>query len=114
MKHLFCGMALSAALAVAAPAFAQAPMTPSEPNPPSSRSEGWVQPAPGSDATPVPPRPHRRSAHRLPRYHGHWRSSADHMANRLNRQELRGGVWYGSVRSYDGPYGPKPNASSGK
>ena len=58
MKRLFNALALNAAFAIAAPVWAQAPMPPSSPNDPASKTLGWVEAAPGSQtaasASPAP------------------------------------------------------------
>lgn len=117
MRHLFIGLALTAFLAIAAPAWPQTPSTATPLSPAPGSSREWVQPAPGSQEAAAPGgiRHHRRYAHHPRSYHPGWRSSADHMANRLNRQELTGRVvWYGNRPSnYRGAYGPSPYSSSG-
>lgn len=113
MKDLIVAAILPAALALATPSAAQSPPTLSVPSMPPTHSQAWVQPTP---ATPksgaLHGRPHRPSAHRAWRY-GHWRSSSDHVANRLNRQELMGGMWYGNAASSPRGYGPRPHSSEG-
>src|SRR5256885_15359309 len=83
MKHLMNGVAIAAALAIAAPVWAQsgAPMTPS------SRA-----PAAASTAAPAPmaTKAHsKRATHRRTARRGKARMAAsDSMANQLNAQEL--------------------------
>src|SRR5260370_30058783 len=116
MKYLISGLALAAVLAIAAPAGAQTPSTITSSSPPPSGSREWVQPAPGLQEAAAPGglRLHRRYAHHTGHYHHGWRSSADHMATRLNRQELRGGVGLFSNRrsNYIGANCPQPRYSS--
>lgn len=50
MKRHLNTLALAGLLAAAAPAWAQAPVTPTSPNDPASKSLGWVEAAPGSQA----------------------------------------------------------------
>jgi hypothetical protein len=107
IKPLVGTFALLTVLMVAAPALAQSPTVPSSPDDPTSKSLGWVEPAPESQArspTVVPvfdpaeanaamPRQirHRtRSERQLQRAYTRTRggSRTDHIANQLNRQEL--------------------------
>jgi len=110
MRFVLTGLACAAGFGIAAiSAFAAEPATAS------NGTRDWVQPAP-TDNTAAPVRRHRRLAHREARFDPRWRSAADHMANRLNRQELRGGSVYRVYRSaspYDGRFGPSPYATSG-
>ena len=113
MKDLLLAAILPAAFAFATPSTAQNPPVPSVPSMPSPHSQKWVQPTP---ATPksgaLHGRPRRPSAHRAWHY-GHWRSPSDYVANRLNRQELMGGMWYGNAASPPRGYGPRPYSSEG-
>jgi hypothetical protein len=112
MKHLLNGVAVAAALAIAAPAWAQAPMTPGAPAPSAAPS---AAPA----AAPAAPkaamqRHHRPMRHAAKGKRGKMRASAgDSMTEQLNREELArisgGGMPAG------GPMGPGPmNAGAGQ
>jgi len=88
MKHLVHTLAFVAALAsggasvvaFALPVWAQSPMTPSQPNSPSSNQPAAAQPAPA--AAPDATRPVRHTGRR---YGG---SASDRVANQLNAAEL--------------------------
>ena len=55
MKRVEYGLALAVVLALAAPAWAQAPVVPTSPNDPASKTLGWIEAAPGSPpASPAP------------------------------------------------------------
>jgi hypothetical protein len=112
MRFVLTGFACAAGFGIAAMSTVAA-----EPAPSSNGAREWVQPAPTDNAAaPGRVRHHRRLAHRAVRFDPRWRSAADHMANRLNRQELRGGSVYRVYRSaspYDGRFGPSPYATSG-
>jgi len=76
MKHLLTGVAMAAALAIAAPVWAQnAPMTPSSP----------AKPAPAAKA---PAAPKAMSAKPM-KHHMARKSSGDAMTEQLNAQELQ-------------------------
>jgi hypothetical protein len=109
MTHLGLLLACATVLAVASTASAQTPRGNAMPDAPGAGRD-WVQPAPASKepTTAIGARRHRPTLHA--RRHSRWRSPGDHIANRLNRQELRGGVvWYGRPSSYKGAiYGPSP------
>jgi hypothetical protein len=91
MKHLLNGVTIAAALAIAAPVWAQtgAPMTaPMSPSAPAAPSAGMAPAGPETAA----PRHHRARAHRMVR-HGTrssrmGKASADNAASQLNQQEL--------------------------
>jgi|HubBroStandDraft_4_1064222.scaffolds.fasta_scaffold08903_6 hypothetical protein len=97
-KVLIHGLALLAALAAALPVLAQAPSTPATPSMPPAASQHWLEPPPASEQAGSAPRMGhhgryaRRYAHRSWRYDRRGRSPADHVTNRLNRQELTGGM----------------------
>ena len=90
MKHLLTGVAMAAALAIAAPVWAQnAPMTPSAP--PSGAST--AMPTAPSSSTPMASKPmakkpmhHRMASHRRMMGQG---QGGDQMTNQLNQQELQ-------------------------
>jgi hypothetical protein len=132
MKHLLSGVALAAVLAIAAPVWAQSSTTSSTPSaPPSAAAPSTTAPsaqAPAASerataATPANPstatarprrhaqRMHASPPHRLhARYGRHWHrygwgASSDHMANRLNAQELGriGGYGGGAFPAHDSP-----------
>ena len=102
MKHLLTGVAMAAALAIAAPVWAQAPMTPGGNNPTSGSAGPFAPkpapaPAPAAPAAgqPMAPKPmvakpmHRKSMHATHVSHrrGHM-SEGDQMTEQLNAQEL--------------------------
>ena len=109
MKHLLSGVALAAVLAIAAPVWAQSPMSPSTPTaPPSAAPNDAATPA----MEPARPRRHAQRTHAQPRSRTHTRSThrgrrpyygwgrpGDHVANQLNAQELGrvGGGWSGGA-----------------
>jgi hypothetical protein len=131
MKHLLNGVAVVAALAIAAPVWAQtsAPMTPS------SRAPAAAAPA-ASAAAPAEPMAgkarHKRVRHSMATRHGKKMArggSPDNVANQLNAQELQrqggapaaGGLMapgtlgggYGQPSPTQGiPGGNQPSASS--
>jgi hypothetical protein len=87
MKHLLNGVTIAAALAIAAPVWAQtgAPMSPTSPTAPSAMA------APSDEPMATGQRHHRARRHRVVRHTGGGRmgkSSADNMASQLNQQEL--------------------------
>jgi hypothetical protein len=78
MKHLLNGIAIAAALAIAAPAWAQAPMTPTSP------SKAAAAPAAGAPAAPMASKQrHKRVMHRTAK-----RGGPPNMTDQLNREEL--------------------------
>jgi hypothetical protein len=85
MKHLLNGVAVAAALAIAAPAWAQmnTPMSPSAPAaPPAASTEAPAEPMATS-------RHHRARPHRMARHGRTAKSSSDNSTTeQLNRQEL--------------------------
>jgi hypothetical protein len=88
MKHLFNGVAIAAALAIAAPVWAQtaAPMTPSS-RAPAGSAPAASAPAPAATATKARP---KRAAHRkTPSRSKAQIAGSDSMANQLNAQELQ-------------------------
>jgi uncharacterized protein involved in copper resistance len=102
MKHLLTGVAVAAALAIAAPVWAQnAPMTPGGNNPTSGSAGPFAPkaaPAPAAPAaaspaaaTPMAAKPmHRRSMHHVSHVshrRGHM-GGGDQMTEQLNAQEL--------------------------
>jgi hypothetical protein len=115
MNRLLSGLAFLAVLALAAPVSAQAPIERSVAGASRSSAQGWIEPAPAT-AEKSASRPMRHRRHYARHLRGHdsrWRSPADRMANRLNRQELMGEGRYGAARSYSGGYGPRPYSASG-
>ena len=100
MKHLLNGVAIAAALAIAAPVWAQtsAPMTPSAPSAPrapAATAPATPSPSASSAAAPMKPMATKKRAKRPVQHaarHGKSRraaaSSGDSMTNQLNRQEL--------------------------
>jgi len=85
MKHLLNGVAIAAALAIAAPAWAQTPMTPASP---SKAAPKAAAPAPAAGAPMAPmasKQRHKRMSHRMAR---RGRGAAPNMTDQLNREEL--------------------------
>jgi hypothetical protein len=87
MKHLLNGVAIAAVLAIAAPAWAQAPMTPSAPAPAAPPAAASAAPAAPTAAKQRHHRPMRHAAKGGKR--GKMRASAGNsMTEQLNREEL--------------------------
>ena len=89
MKHLLNGVAIAAALAIAAPVWAQAPMTPSSP------PKAAAAPAAPSAGAPMAPMAGKQKHKRMMRRHmarggmrGKMMRSGDNMTDQLNREEL--------------------------
>jgi hypothetical protein len=79
MKHLLTGVSIAAALAIAAPVWAQnAPMSPSAP----------AASAPAAPAAAGKQRHHRAVHHRMARHGRAAKANPNAMANELNREEL--------------------------
>jgi hypothetical protein len=101
MKHLLNGVAIAAALAIAAPAWAQAPMTPTAP----SKAAAPAAPAAGAPMAPMASKQrHKRGPRRMAR-----RGGQPNMTDQLNREELAriqgGGAPAMPPPSSDSPYG---------
>lgn len=126
MKHLLCGAALVALLAIFVPAYAQAPDSPSAAPSSSAAPAAQEKAAAAPDAGAgkwVQPRPkrHVRRSHRFARYarphsppYGspyywdrRWMSPADHAANDLNAHVAYGNSWGWGW----GPYSRMPYTS---
>lgn len=108
MKHLLNGVAIAAALAIAAPAWAQAPMTPSAPKAPAAAA-----PAPAAAAPMKATKAGKH--HRMMRHaarHGKAKGSGDQMTEQLNREELAR-IQGGAPAPAGMPPGP-PNAGAGQ
>jgi hypothetical protein len=91
MKHLLTGVAMAAALAIAAPVWAQnAPAAPGGNNP-TSGSSGPFAPKPAAPAPAAAPA--KPMAAKMPMHHRHWRhhpmNAGDSMTEQLNQQELQ-------------------------
>ena len=104
MKHLLSGTALAAALVIAAPVWAQTPMTPP------SRTPAATAPTAAPEAPMATKAHHKRmhqhaTAQRGKKARG--ASSSDNMANQLNAQEL------GRVGSSSSPGMAQPNPTQG-
>jgi hypothetical protein len=87
MKHLLNGVAIAAALAIAAPVWAQAPMTPSSPSAPKAAAA----PAAGAPMAPMAGKQrHKRMMRHMAMHHKmHGKmAGADNMTDQLNREEL--------------------------
>ncbi len=114
MKHLLNGVAIAAVLAIAAPVWAQAPMTPltAGPNPSGGASAPPAAAAPA--AAPMAPahhaQMHHAQMHHRPMRH-HWAhkgkmmGAGDAMTEQLNREEL--------ARLQGGPPMPTPPTNAG-
>ena len=85
MKHLLNGVAIAAALAIAAPAWAQAPMTPAAKSPPKAAAPA-AAPAAADSMKPMAmgKQRHKRGGAR----HMARRGGAPSMTDQLNREEL--------------------------
>lgn len=86
MKHLLNGVAIAAALAIAAPAWAQAPASPSSPPkaPPAAAA-----PMAGAPMAPMAGKQRHKRMHRyMARRGGMMRGGGDMMTDQLNRDEL--------------------------
>jgi hypothetical protein len=104
MKHLLNGVVIAAALAIAAPAWAQAPMTP--------KAAAPAAPAASAPMAPMAsPMRHKRGMHHMAMHHG-MMSTTD----QLNREELAriqgGGAAPMPPPGATGPYG-QPNNTKG-
>jgi hypothetical protein len=90
MKHLLTGVAMAAALAIAAPVWAQNAPTPGGNNP----TSGSAWPLAPKPAAPAPAAaPAKPMAAKMPMHHRHWRhhpmNAGDSMTEQLNQQELQ-------------------------
>jgi hypothetical protein len=90
MKHLLNGVAIAAALAIAAPVWAQAPMTPASPGAPKAAAAPMAPMAPMAGK-----QRHKRMMHRMAK-----RGPAESTTDQLNREEL--------ARIQGGPPGGAP------
>ena len=114
MKHLLNGVAIAAALAIAAPAWAQAPMTP-------GASAPAAAPPAAAAAAPAAPKAAKQRHHRPMRSaakggkRGKVRAGAgDSMTSQLTREELAR-ISGGGGMPPGGPMGPGPaNAGAGQ
>jgi uncharacterized protein involved in copper resistance len=100
MKHLLTGVAMAAALAIAAPVWAQnAPMTPGGNNPTSGSAGPFAPKAAPAPAAPAAAQPmgskpmaakpmHRKSMHHASHVSHRRMSEGDQMTEQLNAQEL--------------------------
>ena len=85
MKHLLNGVAIAAALAIAAPAWAQAPMTPKAAAPAAPKAAAPAAPAAGAPMAPMASKQrHKRGMKRMMAKRGGAMSTTD----QLNREEL--------------------------
>src|SRR5712671_4255757 len=102
MKHLLSGTALAAALVIAAPVWAQTPMTPSSRTPAATAPEAPM-------ATTAHHKRMRMHHHATARHGKTTRgaSPSDNMANQLNAQEL------GRVGGSSPPSRAQPNPTQG-
>ena len=82
MKHLLNGVAIAAALAIAAPAWAQAPMTPAAKTAPKAAPKAAAA-APATGAPMASKQRHKRGGKHYAR-----RGGAVSMTDQLNREEL--------------------------
>jgi hypothetical protein len=114
MNHLLSGTALAAALVIAAPVWAQTPMTPS------SRTPAATAPTAAPEAPMATKAHHKRmhqhaTAQRGKKARG--ASSSDNMANQLNAQEVArnsgGGIGGAPAPAYGGGMGGAPAPAYG-
>jgi len=120
MKHLLNGVAIAAALVIAAPVWAQAPTTTPAPAAPAEAAPAAAAP-PAAEAAPAAESPapaekapmkhaamkqrHHRPMRRMARRgHMHKMNAGDAMTNQLNREEL--------ARIQGGPSGPPPSGAT--
>jgi hypothetical protein len=106
MKNLLTGVAVAAALAIAAPVWAQTPMTPSAP------AKSATAPAPAPAAAAAPKQKHR--AVRQARSPRGTMKSGDAMTQQLNRQELariQGGPGTAPMAAPPAMQGPRPSSA---
>jgi len=85
MKHLLNGVAIAAALAIAAPAWAQAPMTPKAAAPAAPKAAAPAAPAAGA---PMAPMAGKQRHKRMMRHMMAKRGGAMSTTDQLNREEL--------------------------
>jgi hypothetical protein len=106
MNHLLSGTALVAALAIAAPVWAQttAPMTPSSPAPAAAAPAAPTATSAPHKRTHVHHRVYRHAYNHAYRYHAYHRARPGDIANQLNAQEL-GRVGSSSAAGMAGSYG---------
>ena len=92
MKHLLNGVAIAAALAIAAPVWAQAPASPSSPPkaPPAAAAPAGAKMAPmaGAPMAPMAGKQKHKRMHRAMARRGMMRGGGDMMTDQLNRDEL--------------------------
>src|ERR1700720_3186701 len=85
MKHLLNGVAIAAALAIAAPAWAQAPMTPASPSKAAPKAAAAAPAAAPAAGAPVASKQrHKRGPRRMMARRG----GQPNMTDQLNREEL--------------------------
>jgi len=102
MKHLLTGVAMAAALAIAAPVWAQStPMTPSSPPKPAASTP--------SSSTPMASKPMpKKPMHHMASHKGGMMNQGDQMTEQLNQQELQR-IQSGSPPSMPPSGGMAPN-----
>src|SRR5580704_3319138 len=93
MKHLLTGVAMAAALAIAAPVWAQStPMTPSAPSKPTTSTPSSSTPMASKPMASKPmasmPMP-KKPVHHMASHKGGMMNQGDQMTEQLNQQELQ-------------------------
>ena len=118
MKHLLSGVAIAAALAIAAPAWAQAPMTPGAPRAPAAAPPATMAAPPAAPkASKQRHRPMRQAAKGGKKGKGKMKASAgESMAEQLNREEMARISGGGAPSAAPGgrPLPGPPNAGAGQ
>jgi hypothetical protein len=114
MKHLLNGVAIAAALAIAVPAWAQAPMTPGAPRAPAAAPPATMAAPPAAPAAKQKKRPMRQAKGGKKGKMKMRAGAGDSMTAQLNREELAR-VGGGMAPPPGGPMGPGPaNAGAGQ
>jgi hypothetical protein len=113
MKHLLNGVAIAAALAIAVPAWAQAPMTPGAPKP-AAAAPAPMAAAPAAAAPKAAKQRHRPMRHAAKGGKMRMKAggSGDQMTEQLNREELarvQGGMAPGAPPPPPPMQGPRPS-----
>lgn len=103
MKHLLNGVAIAAALAIAGPAWAQAPMTPSSSAAPKAA-------APMAPMAPMATKQRHKRHHTM---HMTRRGAGGSMADQLNREELARVQGGGGMPMGSGGVPGQPNPTAG-
>jgi hypothetical protein len=91
MKHLLTGVAMAAALAIAAPTWAQTPTAPMTPggNNPTTGAAGPFAPKPPAPPAATPAAAKPMAAKKMHHHYTHKMSAGDQTTEQLNAQELQ-------------------------